>query len=135
MPFKITKLKDGGVINEFKGIVTLEKNAEVDIKIFGEDPAQFKKISYVISDWSKSTKVTHTTEEIRELAKMTRQRLDFNPKLLFAIIVPKDLLYGLARMWHSYLGEEQRTGLFRTREEAEIWIKEKLSLSKESRKP
>ncbi|MCH7806715.1 MAG: hypothetical protein IH995_06175 [Proteobacteria bacterium] len=133
MPFKITKLNNGGVINEFEGIVTLEKNAEVDIKIFGEDPAQFKKISYVISDWSKSTKVTHTTEEIRELAKMTRQRLDFNPKLLFAIVVPRDLLYGLARMWHSYLGEEHRTGLFRTREEAEIWIKEKLS--EESRKP
>ena len=135
MPFKITKLKDGGVINEFKGIVTLEKNAEVDIKIFGEDPAQFKKISYVISDWSKSTKVTHTTEELRKLAKMTRQRLDFNPKLLFAIIVPRDLLYGLARMWHTYLGEAHRAGLFRTREDAEIWITEKLSLSKESRKP
>ena len=39
MPFKITKLNNGGVINEFKGTVTLEKNAEVDIKIFGEDPA------------------------------------------------------------------------------------------------
>ena len=135
MPYKITKLKDGGVLNEFEGIVTLEKNAEVDIKIFGEDPAQFKKISYVISDWSKVTKVTHTTEEIRELAIMTRQRLEFNPELLFAIIVPRDLLYGLARMWHTYLGEARRAGLFRTREEAEIWIKEKLSLSEESRKP
>ena len=135
MPYKITKLKDGGVLNEFEGIVTLEKNAEVDIKIFGEDPAQFKKISYVISDWSKATKVTHTTEEIRELAIMTRQRLEFNPELLFAIIVPRDLLYGLARMWHNHLGEAHRAGLFRTREEEEIWIKEKLSLSKESRKP
>lgn len=135
MPYTITKLEDGGVLNEFEGIVILEENAEVYLKIFGKDPNQFKKISYVISDWSKSTKVTHTTEEIRELAIMTRQRLDCNPKLLFAIIVPRDLLFGLARMWHTYLGEAHRAGLFRTREEAEIWIKEKLSLSKESRKP
>ena len=66
---------------------------------------------------------------------MTRQRLELYSETLFAVVVPSDLLFGLARMWHTYLGEARRAGLFRTREEAEIWINEKLSLSKESRKP
>ncbi len=127
MPFKITKLKDGGVLNEFEGIVSLEENAEVYKKIFGKNPNQFKNIPYVISDYTKATKVTHSTEEIRQLASMTKKRLEVYSKTFFAVVVPGDLFFGLARMWHAHLGEEDRAGLFRTREEAEIWINKKLS--------
>lgn len=127
MPYKITKLEDGGVFIDYQGIVTSKENQEAHQKIVGKNQDRLKKIPYVISDFSKAKNISHTSGEIRQVATMSRQKLKLNPQLLLAIIVPSTLFYGLGRMWQVFLEEEHdRAGLFRTREEAEIWVQKKL---------
>ncbi len=127
MPYKITKLEDGGVVIDYEGIVTSKENAEAHKKVLGTNPDQFKKISYVISDFSKAININHTSEEIHKVASMSRQKLELNPKIVLALIVPSNLFYGLGRMWQVLLEEEHhRAGLFKTKEEAEIWVQMKL---------
>jgi hypothetical protein len=128
MPYKITKLEDGGVFIDYQGIVTSRENQEAHKKIVGQNPDQLKKIPYVISDFSKARNISHTSGEIREVATMSRQKLKLNPNLLLAIIVPSTLFYGLGRMWQVFLEDESnRAGLFRTSAEAEIWVQKKLA--------
>ena len=123
MPYKITKLEDGGVICAYEGVVGLKENVEIYSKIFGNGPDQTNDVAYVISDWSKVLKITHTSDEIRTLAGMTRERLGRSPKTVFAVVVPEDFLFGSARMWQTNVREEKRIKLFKTREEADTWLK------------
>ena len=126
MPYKITELDNGGVVCDYEGVIGLADNIEIYNKIFGRDPSRPKDVSYVIADWSKVAKITHTSDEIRTLAGMTRQRLGRSPETVFAVVVPEDFLFGSARMWQTNVREEKRIKLFQTREEAEAWLKEKL---------
>lgn len=128
MPYKITKLEDGGVFIDYWGIVTSKENQEAHKKIVGKTPDQIKKIPYVISDFSKAININHSSEEIRKVAAMSKQKLKLNPNLVLAIIVPSTLFYGLGRMWQVLLEEEHhRAGLFKTSAEAKIWVQKKLA--------
>jgi len=127
MPYKITKLKDSGILNEFSGVVTLADNREVYINIFGDDPYGTQKIPYVISDWSKVANISHSNEDVRTLARLTSERLEQFPATLFAVVAPNDLLFGLGRMWQTHLEKENRARVFRDRAAAEAWVKGELS--------
>lgn len=127
MPFKITKRKDGGVLCEYEGLITPEENTEAHNKIFGKGQDRLNKISYVMSDYSKVKNITHTHEEIRRHALMVKHRLEIYPKTVFAIILPSDLMFAYGRVWSSNVGEENRASVFRTKEEAKAWVKERLS--------
>ena len=45
-----------------------------------------------------------------------------------AIVAPRDLEYGLSRMWQAFVEDNGwETMVFRSREQAEEWVREKVS--------
>lgn len=127
MPYKITYLEDGGVLCEYEGVITPEENLAVRSEILGSDPKNLNKIPYLVIDYSKSENYSHTNDEVKNLAVSSQKILAINPELIIAFVVPQDLFFGMSRLWLTYSHEEKRAQLFRSREEAENWIKEKLS--------
>ena len=130
MPFNITKKEDGGLIIDYVGLITSEENSKAHTDVIGEDIELFKKIPYVISDFTKAKNINHSSKEINKVAAMSRHKLRLNPNLLLAVIVPSTLFFALGRMWHVFLEEDSdRAELFKSLEEAENWVKTKINNS------
>ena len=125
MPFKVTRRKDGGVLCEFSGVVTPKENEAAHYKVVGEDLEKFKEIRYLIVDHTKTEHFNHSPEEIQKRAALASKRLDQNPDMLLAIVAPNDLFFGVGRMWRAHAGKDDRIMLFRTLDDAEIWVHQK----------
>jgi hypothetical protein len=127
LPYTIKRRADGGVIVEFKGVLTVEENQEARLAVVEGDYTNIAKVPYLIGDHSKVEKSTHSADDMRMLAQSMKVDVRaHNPDILIAIVAPKDLSFGLGRVFHAYLGGDKKTNLFRTRKEAEAWIAEML---------
>src|SRR5215467_13199334 len=73
-----------------------------------------------ITDFTKITKIKVSDDDIRELA----QRNVFSPHSRRAIVVPNDVIFGLARMYEILRDLQGETGIrvFRTLDEALDWV-------------
>jgi len=73
-----------------------------------------------IADFTEVTQVDVSAEDIRELA----QKNIFSPHSRRAIVVPNDLIFGLARMYEILRDLQGETGIrvFRTLDEALDWV-------------
>lgn len=126
MAYTITLRPDGGVVCEYRGIVTLADNEKARAEYTQGNPENFAKIPYLISDHSKTVNARHNAQDMQRLGAALNEFWRYNPRMLIALVVPKDLLFGLARMLYAFSEHEDLIALFRTREEAEIWIYQKL---------
>ena len=65
-----------------------------------------------------------TAEGVRRIARMARDRRAKYGVTKSAIVAPRDLEYGLSRMWLVFVDDEKdvSTRIFRTREEAVAWM-------------
>ncbi len=125
MPFKVTRRENGGVHVEFLGVVTPEENEAAHKEVEGGDPENFGRIPYLIVDHTKTEHFNHSSEEIQRRAALANKRLEKFPNLILAIVTPRDLFYGVARMWQVHASLESRVKLFRSLDEAEIWVHQK----------
>lgn len=125
MPFKVTRRKDGGVLCEFLGVVTPGENEAAHKEVEGGNPQNFKKIPYLIVDHTGTEHFNHSSEEIQKRAVLANERLATFPNLYIAIVTPGDLFFGVARMWQTHSRMEDRVKLFRSLDEAEIWVHQK----------
>lgn len=127
MPYKTEYLeKELGVITTYWGVVTdeeiyrsgREKRAQLD---------KIKTYRYAITDLSRVEKFEITTDGIRDNAKITSDIFKINQVLLVAMVLPTKVEYGMGRMWQAYADSDgARSQLFKTRDEAERWIKNNL---------
>ena len=127
MAFKITKLEDGGLYIEHEGLVTIEENLAVRSEVLGSDPKNLNKIPYLVINYSNTENFSHTNDDVKNLAVSSQKFLAINPKLIIAFVVPQDLFFGMSRLWLTYSLELKRVRLFRSREEAENWVKMELA--------
>ncbi len=125
MPYKVTRRKNGGVHCAFLGVVTPEENEAAHQEVEGGDPENFSKIPYLIVDHTDTKHFNHSSGEIQRRAALARTRLEAYPDLVMAIVTPKDLFFGVARMWQVHAGLEDRVKLFRSLDEAEFWVHQK----------
>lgn len=68
-----------------------------------------------------------TNNEISEMADFTKPFLPQIGRAKIALLVMRDLEYGMGRVWQVFAseGRESVSGIFRSREEAISWLKEK----------
>jgi hypothetical protein len=66
-----------------------------------------------------------TTDEIREMADFTKPFLSQIGQAKIAILVARDLEFGVGRMWQVFAseGRESAREVFRSRDEAISWLK------------
>ena len=65
-----------------------------------------------------------TADGVRRIAQMARDRRSKYGVTKSAIVAPRDLEYGLSRMWLVFVNDEEdvSTRIFRAREEAIAWV-------------
>ena len=129
MPLKIKYLDDGlGVLFIGEGIVTGKDIISSNNQIFSSEE-KMKKNKYGLIDYSKITQFEVSTPEVEIIASQDKKASEYIPDGVVAVVAKKDLVFGINRMWEIIV---ENTGLqweimvFRDREYAEAWIKEKV---------
>ena len=125
MPYDIKYQKDGGAIVAFDGVVSAKEAMQSDQDVYTSTTHPIKNVPYIISDYLNIEEVDWDAEDLKTSASKDKEAMDNNPDLILALVGNTDLLFGLSRIWHSYIGESERTWIFRTRENAENWVKMK----------
>lgn len=87
---------------------------------------------FCLHDFTHIESIKCSAEEIRTIAYQDKSQLaSIVPAgFVVAVVTPRDHDYGLARMWQAYAEETRwETGIFRSRPDAEQWIREKVRLT------
>src|SRR5574340_633005 len=124
MPIQIEGRQDGaGVIYNCHGVMTIDDFFQAGIG-FLAFPEEVKKWRYCIVDLTCIETMNINPDEIRAVVEQNKRIAEFAVSgPLLAVASPRDLGYGLARMW-EVLNEqvEWETRTFRSRSEADQWI-------------
>ena len=108
------------VLSRAHGLVTAEDFIEHG-KRLGQDPAFEPGFSQLL-DCSEVVRIELSTDALRGMAQF---RL-FGPGSRRAVVAPRDLHYGLARMYELLRGDApERMQVFRTLEDAQLWLAER----------
>ena len=109
------------------GDITEAEFIEVIQRHLTQDPEKFKRYRYSLNDLSKATEADLSTAFIEEHARVCIRASEVNPDAVVALVAPADLEYGLGRMWEMLSYEiSWETCAFRNREEAKMWIRERV---------
>ena len=127
MPYEITYLEtDGGVLIKYFGIVTDSDIINSMEERFSSDD-QVSSYRYAITDCSNVEKFEVSTEVMKESAELSKKVSMINKNIVVIAIMPTDLEFGMGRMWQAFSYETGwKTGIVRTKDEAEVWLKENL---------
>jgi hypothetical protein len=128
MPIEI-KDSDGdlGNIIIIRGIVKEKEIVDALKKHLTQDKEKFKKYKYSLSDFTAAKKFEISTQQVEQIAEFCESSSTVNPEAIVAVVSNQDFIYGMARMWEILSGEKTwETMVFRNREEAEAWIKERV---------
>lgn len=125
MSIEIRFLDDGiGVYWLGQGIITGQDLLEASEKTFKSEEI-LKHIKYALIDFSCIDKGVIQIRNIITKAGMDKKAAKINPNIVIALIVTKDIMFGLARMWEVFVDQTGwKTKVFRSKTEAELWIKE-----------
>lgn len=127
MPIVIEGRQNGvGVIYNCRGAVTIDDFLKAGIG-FLAFPKAIKKWRYCIIDLTSVEAMQIDSKEIRTIVEQNKRIAAFAlPGALLAVAAPKDLGYGIAREWEALVEQVGwETMTFRSRSEAEAWIKER----------
>ena len=128
MPIEIRDLGGGvGNIIIARGIVTDEELVEVLKKHLTQDKEKLGKYRYSLLDWTAVLKFDVSSKAVDLIAGYCKKSSIFNPEVVVAQVADKDVAFGLARMWEILTdATDWEIMVFRNREDAEAWIKEKV---------
>ena len=129
MPVEIKYLDDGlGVSFIGEGIVTGEDIISSNKQIFSSEEKMIKN-KYGLIDYSSVTKLEVSKSEVEIIASQDKKASEYISDGVVAVVAKDDLAYGVTRMWEIIVectGIQWETMVFRAREDAEAWIKEKV---------
>ncbi len=133
MPYTTSYVDDGrGVHKMGSGIVT-------GLEIFASDlqeslnEARAPKLRYGLIDFSETTELKVTPEDIRRIVELNRKMVILTTHALVAIVAPTPLPYAMARLWHTISdGLTWKANIFHTRPDAIAWLRKELIFRKGS---
>lgn len=128
MPITINELDDGlGVLIYGSGVVDNDTYVSA-ITSHIANKKLLMSCRYTISDFSGVSEVKVDSEGIERVVELCRPLAGNFPKAIFAQVGQQDAVYGLLRMWENYADDlPWEVETFRTRSEAERWIKQKVA--------
>ena len=127
MPIDIEGRQDGaGVIYYCHGDMTFDDLFQAGMG-FLASPEEIKKWRYSIVDLTSVAAMHLSSDDIRSVVDQNKRIAALaHPGVLVAVAAPKDLGYGLARMWEILLEQiGWETMTFRSRPEADTWIRQR----------
>ncbi len=128
MPYTSTYVDNGkGVYKKGTGIVT-------GLEIFnsarqeGLSSGRPGGIRYGLVDFSETTELKITTDDVRRIVEANRKVAAGSPGELVAIIAPGPLPYAMARLWHTLSDDlGWKSNVFHARQDALAWLRKELA--------
>jgi hypothetical protein len=117
-----------GVVFSCHGRVTAKEMAEVKTALMAR-PTEIGSCMFGIVDHTGAERVDYTTADLHKLARLDHALAPYTREgIAVAIVAPRDLEFGLSRMWQAFVQDNGwDTMVFRSRERAEEWVREKVS--------
>lgn len=129
MKFTLKYTKDNmGQINLFAGSVNHDDFINA-YKARFSDLEKFKNLRYIISDFTDVSDFDVSIDTVKILSSIANTNAKYNRNLYVAGVHPRDLIYGLGRMWQAYSDDDTTgwvTKSFRERHEAEKWLQSEI---------
>jgi hypothetical protein len=122
----INYLENGaGIEVVASGTVTGSEIIEAHREIY--NAANIRRQRYQLIDRSECKEYLVSYAEVQKIAEIDKKASKTNPNIIIAIVAPEDLQFGMSRVWEAHVEETTFvTEIFRDRESAEHWLKEKL---------
>jgi hypothetical protein len=116
-----------GVVFAFQGKVTRKEMEEAKLALLAQS-TELARLMFVMVDHTEAVLDDLSTADLLDLAKLDQKLARHTPAgMLVAVAVARDLEYGLARMWQAFIdGSGWEIAVFRSRMEAEHWIRERV---------
>ncbi len=124
MPFDVTFAADGAaVITRYRGVlITSDIQAAYEERF--TDVNKIRKFRLLWSDYCAVVETRISDVDVRELAAQYARSSAFNPNVVAVAVMPRDLLFGLGRMWQVFVEETPwKTLIARTRDEADDFVR------------
>lgn len=127
MPIKIKFLDNGtGVLHIGTGRITGKDILEAKSATF-ESEERIRRYHYGLIDYALVDDFEVSGYELELVAARDKRAAMLAPSAFVAIVAIKDFVFGLARMWQAFMGDAGwETHVFRSRGEAEAWIRERV---------
>jgi hypothetical protein len=128
MPIDLEFVFDGvGVVYHCAGSLTAQHFMDANARLLAS-PERIAKLRFAVIDLTDMVPVYIAPSEMEHIVLQDRQMASFlRSSLTVALISPHNLGFGLARMWEAFAGGlEWETMTFRSRDEAETWIRTRL---------
>lgn len=129
MPINVSYLDNGlGIMFIGEGKLVGDDIIKANREIFSS-AEKMKKYIYGLIDYSRITEFNVSTSEIETIVSQDKKAAEFIEEGILAITAEQDLEYGLNRMWEIIAqnsGVPWETMVFRDRDTAEKWIKQKV---------
>jgi len=129
MPIEIRYLDDGiGVLFIGEGLVTGEDIISANRQIFSSEENMLKN-KYGLLDLSKVTQYEVSNSEVEIIASQDENASEYISDAVVAVVAKDELVFGLSRMWEMIVESpslQWETNVFKAREDAEAWIKERV---------
>jgi hypothetical protein len=128
MPIDIQGRQNGlGVIYNCRGAMTIDDFFQAGMGFLAH-PEGIKEWRYAIIDLTFVEAMNITSDDIRAVVEQNKRIAALAPPgPILAVASPRDLGFGLARVWEALVEQTGwETMTFRSRSEAEDWIKERL---------
>jgi len=104
------------------GVAKAERFGELLNGIFKHE--NWKPGGSFITDHSDLDVSLLTLDDVKQIALVARERRSKFGVAKHAVVAPRDLTFGLSRMWSAYVGDETEvvSAIFRSLEEAVEWV-------------
>ena len=126
MPVEIRDL-DGGIGNLIyaTGVVTEEEYVDALNKHLTQNKDKFIRYKYSLSIFAEVANLILSAKTITMIASLSKSAAKINPDAIVAVVANQDSIYYLARMYQLLDETGWEHKVFRNRDDAVAWIKER----------
>lgn len=133
MPYTTSYVDDGkGVHKTGSGLITSSEIYASALEA-GLNEARARKLKYGLIDFSDTTDIKVTSEDMHLIVEMNRKLAALTPGAFVAIVAPSPLPYAMARLWLTIADDlPWKANIFRTRADAIAWLRKAIILHHDS---
>jgi len=114
-----------GAVLYHLGVVTGEELINSISSVYTDE--RYPRLKYWIGDRTSCSEFLPDSSALKRIAELNRKESLRNPGMLLALVAPRDIEYGLSRMFEVFSEDGLfKTKVFRSRDSAEDWIRKQL---------
>ena len=124
MPIRFKYTNDKGLVFKGEGVLTYDDLRRANGIIYANDE-KIRSIAYQLVDLSAIDGLDLSNDELERIGQQDQRAFNVNPEMRIAVIGPKDLTFGLARVWEVFaceLGAQRACEIFRDEAAARAWL-------------